>query len=137
MIAADNVTVAELNDRIGNVDMAPTLCALAGVNPDSNVVIDGRSFAPFLTGGSVDPWRKYFLLTRDSFPQVKFTFGEYSAEQDHNQGEYYNLLTDAPQTDSKYGDLEDDLLDLQDKLDVLRHCSGSGCRTAEETEIGT
>jgi arylsulfatase A-like enzyme len=138
---------------IGNVDMAPTLCALAGVTPDPNVVIDGRSFAPMLTGGSVGTWRKYFLLTRGAPPHknagfraryvneeeelVQFTFGEYDAQQDLNQGEFYNLdpTADPYQINSTYNGLGPDLLGLQNKLDALRNCSGSSCHIAEEVEV--
>jgi arylsulfatase A-like enzyme len=146
-----------VDKMIGNIDMAPTLCALAEeVTPDEGVEIDGRSFAPFLTGGNVDPWRKYFLLTRDSIPHknfgfradyingeeevVKFTFGEYTAEQVHNQGEYYNLDPEAVngdpyQLNSTYNGLGLDLGPLQIKLTALKGCSGDSCRTAENTEI--
>ena len=42
-----------------NIDLAPTISALAGVRP--GLPEDGRSFVPFLHGRSI-PWRHAFLV---------------------------------------------------------------------------
>jgi len=39
-------------DLVSNVDIAPTLFDLAGVDPGNDYTVDGRSFAPLLTGSS-------------------------------------------------------------------------------------
>lgn len=137
-----------VDELIGNVDLAPTLCALAGVTPDPTVELDGRSFAPLVTGGTVPEWRKYYLLTRLEGTHrnagfraeytdpvqglTKFTFGEYAFEQDENQGEYYDLNSDAPQINNGYNDLlEPTLLAYQTRLGNLSECHGDTCRAAE------
>ncbi len=49
-----------VNDEpVLNVDLAPTIARLAGVEPSQPV--DGRSFAPFLRGDTA-PWRTAYLL---------------------------------------------------------------------------
>lgn len=47
------------NEPVLNVDLAPTISALAGVKP--GLPQDGRSFVPFLHGERV-PWRHAFLV---------------------------------------------------------------------------
>ncbi len=45
---------------VGNVDFAPTFAQWAGATvPD---FVDGRSFAPLLSGGAADAWRQTFLI---------------------------------------------------------------------------
>lgn len=51
-----------------NIDLAPTIAALAGVEPQGPV--DGRSFAPLLRGDAV-PWRRAYLLEYLGRSQVR------------------------------------------------------------------
>ncbi len=50
---------SSIDEMILNVDVAPTLLALAGVQAPATM--DGRSFLPLLEGGSVANWRTEFL----------------------------------------------------------------------------
>lgn len=50
----------QIDAPVLNVDLAPTIAALAGVVVP--VPIDGRSIAPWLVGSSVPSWREDFLL---------------------------------------------------------------------------
>ena len=48
---------------ISNIDLAPTLCDLAGIGVPS--LMDGRSLAPLLKGnasGLGRPWRTHFMI---------------------------------------------------------------------------
>lgn len=51
----------KVNERLENIDLAPTLCALAGCSmgpyPTGQARPDGRSFAPILLGTSKTLWR--------------------------------------------------------------------------------
>jgi N-acetylglucosamine-6-sulfatase len=51
-----------INQLVGNIDLASTIAAMAGVTPPQNV--DGRSFFALLKGKHHRPWRKYFLTER-------------------------------------------------------------------------
>ena len=49
-----------MDQLVGNVDFAPTFAQWAGATvPD---FVDGRSFAPLLSGGAADGWRQAFLI---------------------------------------------------------------------------
>jgi len=48
------------NQPVLNIDLAPTIGALAGIQP--GLPEDGRSFLPFLEGGKQIPWRDGFLV---------------------------------------------------------------------------
>ncbi|MGI8687629.1 MAG: sulfatase-like hydrolase/transferase [Thermomicrobiales bacterium] len=49
-----------MDQLVGNVDFAPTFAQWAGASvPD---FVDGRSFAPLLTGATPDAWRQAFLI---------------------------------------------------------------------------
>ena len=54
----------KLPQLISNVDLAPTLCDLAGVAPPT--LMDGRSLAPLLVAGRAAeltrPWRTHFMI---------------------------------------------------------------------------
>ena len=53
----------QLNQLISNIDLAPTLCDLAGIAVPN--IMDGRSMVPLLTGshsGLDRPWRTHFMI---------------------------------------------------------------------------
>lgn len=58
-----------MQDIILNIDVAPTLVDLAGVTDRSQVVTDGESFKPLLSGNSTtqptSKWRTQFLIEHD------------------------------------------------------------------------
>ena len=51
-----------LDELISNIDIGPTLCALAGVPVPP--IMDGRSLVPLLTGAATldRPWRTHFMI---------------------------------------------------------------------------
>lgn len=58
-----------MDQLVGNVDFAPTFAQWAGASvPD---FVDGRSFAPLLTGGPPNQWRQAFLI--EHFTQMGAT----------------------------------------------------------------
>lgn len=128
---------SSIDHLVGNVDLAPTICEIAGARIDPRVKVDGRSFLPLVKGQSVT-WRNYFLLSRgkgEAYAGIRasdFTFVEFDAAQTGPDGEYYDLVADRPQLDNLYDSLSAPVLeDLQERVAALRTCSGSSCRAAE------
>lgn len=65
---------SKINEMIQNIDIAPTILELAGVDEPSNM--DGRSFAKILQGESM-PWRDtiyYEYFWERAFPQTPTVF---------------------------------------------------------------
>jgi arylsulfatase A-like enzyme len=61
IVRAPWTTHATTNSQpVLNVDLAPTISAIAGVTP--GLAQDGRSFLPFLYGSKIPTWRKSFLV---------------------------------------------------------------------------
>jgi N-acetylglucosamine-6-sulfatase len=56
----------QIDQFVGNVDLAPTIADLAGVSLATNP--DGRSLAPLLQGQSPSAWRQSFLLEQIKGP---------------------------------------------------------------------
>ncbi len=51
MIAADNAGSVNRTSAFAAIDLAPSLLAIAGVKPPSNVAFDGAALPEVLTGG--------------------------------------------------------------------------------------
>ncbi|MFH1741028.1 MAG: sulfatase [bacterium] len=51
---------SEVTEMVQNIDIAPTLLSVAGVEGPKEVRMDGRSFLPLLRGESI-PWRDHIL----------------------------------------------------------------------------
>lgn len=61
IVRGPGVPAGQINDKpVGNVDLAPTFAALAGVAAPA--FVDGRSLVPFLGGATPPTWRLAFLL---------------------------------------------------------------------------
>ena len=98
-LIAPGTTVTQM---VQNIDIAPTVLELAGVEPDS-AAIDGRSFLPLLQGRSV-PWRDSILYEyywEWNFPATPTVFAlrterykyiYYQGVWDHDG--FYDLETD-------------------------------------------
>jgi N-acetylglucosamine-6-sulfatase len=122
-----------------NNDFAPTIAELAGVSTPG--FVDGRSFAPLLTGSPPSFWRTAFLEegwleggtvvptpTHKSVHTQQYMFTEY----DTGERELYDLNADPYQLQSKRRVGNEQLYsELQTRLDSLRNCSSTGCRAAE------
>jgi N-acetylglucosamine-6-sulfatase len=65
-----------LSQMVMNMDVMPTVLALAGVRPPAEHLVDGRSFLPLLRGETV-PWREqvfYEYYWEWNFPQTPTQF---------------------------------------------------------------
>lgn len=129
-----------VDQLIGNVDLAPTFCEMAGVTP--GIAVDGRSFLPLVKGTPV-PWRNYYLLSRGKgepfagFRAADFVFNEFTEDQGAGnvRGEHYNLDVisgDLPELTNTYNNLtQTDLATYQERVEDLLACEGATCRTAD------
>lgn len=123
----------QIDQLIGNVDLAPTLAEAAGVvAPD---FVDGRSFLPIVRGEDV-PWRNSYLLGRggprgDGFAGVRtkrYTYLEYES----GEREFYDLVTDPYQLHNTYDTMPADLrVALHTRVKALRTCRAEACRATE------
>lgn len=129
---APGQTVTEM---VGNVDIAPTFAAAAGIVAPE--FVDGRSFLPLVAGGETT-WRNSYLIGRggpDGFAGVRtdqYTYVEY----DSGEGEFYDRAIDPYQLENTFDTMPDELRTaLHLRLEVLRVCSQEACRTAEAAPL--
>jgi arylsulfatase A-like enzyme len=130
----------------GNVDLAPTLAELAGVEIPH--FVEGRSLAPFLRGDYPAPtsWRQVFLLEQYSdegliapstgmsrpifvaLRTLRYKYVEYWT----GVRELYDLETDPYELENRGDTAPMELVaPLSSALQALARCSGAGCRAAE------
>jgi hypothetical protein len=113
------------NNLVLNIDLAPTIVALAGLTP--TIVPNGRSLVPFLTGTTPDPpWRDKFVIEhwedRDgmtTFAGVKSATEKY-VEYINGEKEYYRA-DDPDEINNQAANplYEDDVTRLEADLDAL------------------
>lgn len=130
-----------------NNDFAPTIADLANV--PTPAFVDGRSFAPLLTGSPPPSWRKAFLEegqletiatdtptpTHKSAHTQDHVLIEYDTTAEH---ELYDLALDPFQLQSITRAEDKPLYSaLETRLYNLRDCSGDACRRAESTSDTT
>jgi N-acetylglucosamine-6-sulfatase len=129
-----------------NNDFAPTIAELAGATTPA--FVDGRSFAPLLTGSAPYASRSAFLEegtletiatetptpTHKSVHTQDHMFIEYTETAEH---ELYDLVDDPFQLDSIPQTQNPQLYStLQSRLDALRSCSEAVCRANEwDTQV--
>jgi N-acetylglucosamine-6-sulfatase len=99
-VCGPGVEVETVDQLVGNVDLAPTFCDIAGIDleVDPPDVIDGRSFLPLLAAPSPN-WRTQFMLSRgQGKPFVGFRHAEewafavlFNPAAGEVPGEVYNL----------------------------------------------
>jgi arylsulfatase A-like enzyme len=150
-VCGPGVDVETVDQLVGNVDLAPTFCDIAGidlvVNPPD--LIDGRSFLPLLRGES-PAWRTQFLLSRG---QTKSFVGIRHADEwafaklvvpaaGEVPGEYYEHLDDPVgrfQLDNGYLTLAQDcpawLAAVETLVDNYSQCKGAECRIYDSESI--
>jgi arylsulfatase A-like enzyme len=127
-----------LPQMIGNVDLAPTICQIAGVTPGRPV--DGRSFLPLAQGSSI-PWRTRYLLERGgnnrAFKGIRsaenYVFTEFiEVVKGEVPGEYYNLAADPFELTNLYNSLPNSQKNnLRKLVKNLAKCKGDSCRVAD------
>ena len=106
-----------------DIDLAPTLAALAGVTPP---VVDGRSLVPLLTGSEV-PWRDDFLLEGFNneglvrYRGLRTATWKYVENRDSGESELYDLLVDPYELDNRAADfpMRATIETLQERLHAL------------------
>jgi arylsulfatase A-like enzyme len=116
-------------ELVANVDLAPTLVALAGAVPTR--IMDGRDLGPLLRGEDVK-WRGVMPLEarheRSSFDAVRTATHVYAL---HTTGEeeLYDLGADPAQLTSLHADPRHAAVkaELAEKLRSLHGCVGAGC----------
>jgi arylsulfatase A-like enzyme len=130
----------QVNELLGNVDIAPTICQMAGVTPGINV--DGRSFLPLVQGTTI-PWRNKYLIQRSdggkSFAGIrskdKYLYTELDdPDWGEVKGEYYNLNTDPFELTNGFNGLSGTTkATLHNRLNAYRVCAGNSCRVADSS----
>lgn len=127
-----------------NNDIAPSVAAMAGVEPPS--FVDGRSFLPLLHRPDM-PWRQSFLIERreterhemtdaavfDGIRTKHWTYVEYG----NGERELYDLERDPFQLDNRIGKVAPALVTaLSSRLAELKNCAAEDCRVAEDLHVG-
>ena len=112
-----------------NVDLAPTLLDLAGIDPPAGM--HGRSFAPLLEGRDV-PWRDAFLYEYYEYPAAHCVRKNRGIRTERwklihffeqpQEWELYDLETDPDETVNLAGrpDQRERVRQLRDRLEALR-----------------
>ncbi len=110
-----------------NADLAPTLVDLANAHPQ--LVMDGRSLIPVANNPSIAQGRE-LLIEQPGFAAIR-TEGYIYAEFSNGERELYDLSTDPFELQSRHADPAYTLVQAQlaARLDQLRTCTGSSCRT--------
>jgi arylsulfatase A-like enzyme len=134
---------SQVEQMVLNNDLAPTLAALAGVEPPA--FVDGRSFLPLLDGEAV-PWRQSFLIERretekhvltgaavfDAIRTQDWLYVEYG----NGEREFYDLEADPFQLDNRVASTDAPLEALADRLAELKNRAAVNCRELEDQPIG-
>ena len=126
---------AQVKDLVLNTDLAPTFAELAGLR---EFPADGRSLAPLLKDKD-SAWRSAVLL--EGFVGNRFrAYGAIRTEihkyvqYDNGEEELYDLQNDPYELESLHESANPSLVeDLKARLEVLRNCTGDGCRDAEDS----
>jgi arylsulfatase A-like enzyme len=115
---------------VANIDLAPTIAALAGVTP--GLTPDGISLVPYATSGKYRQKRAILLevspTNANTFNAIRTTKWVYSA-LGSGEEELYNVKTDPLQLKSKHAQasLANKKAKLAASLDVLDDCAGPVC----------
>ena len=133
----------KLKHLVGNIDIAPTIAALAGVAVPADV--DGRSITPLFTDSRPAPeaWRQsyltQFVIWEGSAPgiptwiglrTVRHTYAEYPAT---SELELYDNFVDPKQVNNIAGTADPSFLAwLSGQKAALSTCTGATCRTLED-----
>jgi N-acetylglucosamine-6-sulfatase len=124
----------KLDQLVGNVDLAPTIAAMAHAKPE--LIQDGVSLLPLLETGRWDVKRNDIILEAGPFdkPEQEYTglrtprymFAVYG----NGEQELYDLRADPYELDNRAGSPEYEAIrtQLTERLQRLRYCAGASCR---------
>ncbi len=84
-----------LDDLVDSTDFLPTICQAAGIEPPSDLVLDGHSLLPQLKGDKGTPreWI-YCWYAREGGPKPQFEFAMNQKYKLYRGGELFDLLRD-------------------------------------------
>jgi arylsulfatase A-like enzyme len=126
--------------NVGNVDIAPSMLAAAGVAPALKYPFDGRPFlnaAGLTTGTRTEEYLEYFVDDNRSIPDWSsvrtptYQYIEYYQSKSDTviYREYYDMANDPEQLVNLMADgnatNDPDVSTLHDRLLQYRHCSGT------------
>ena len=133
LVSGKNIPRGKTSDALlGNIDIAPTLVAMAGGTPPRN--IDGKSFAPLILDPSVnvdldregvliENWEIEYqsdMQVAAQYTSLRMQDSIYTEWADGRK-EYYNLKNDPDQTNNLFTDLDSETKrELWDKLHNAR-----------------
>jgi arylsulfatase A-like enzyme len=125
---------SRIENLVLNTDFVPTIADLA----DISLPADGRSFSSLLRGE--DPtWRSAVLLkaagggSPPSYTGVRTETYKY-VEYQTGEKELYDLRYVSYETESLHETAGSPLIqELKAKLNMLKTCTGDGCREAEDS----
>jgi N-acetylglucosamine-6-sulfatase len=137
IVRGPGVPVRTLDHMVAAIDLAPTFAALAQIEAPASV--DGKSLGPLLGASppSFDDWRKDLLaeweLIGEGLPSWAalrtrtWIYVDYPAVAGR---EYYDLVDDPYQIQSRHGSLEQARRDqILARIGQLQTCRGASCRT--------
>ncbi len=125
---------ATASQLASNVDLAPTILALAGVDPGR--VVDGQPLLPLALDPDLERDRALLIEgfsrgRRAGLPYAAVRTGRWLyIEYETGETELYDLQADPQQLDSRHAapELAGVRADLAARLAILRDCSGASCR---------
>jgi N-acetylglucosamine-6-sulfatase len=136
VVRGPGVPAGESFDQlVANIDIAPTVLDLAGVEVPS--WMDGRSLRPFFDGTAPGSWRMSLLMENMEGPGERAPRPPYSGvrhqdevyvEYGSGEAEYYDLKADPYQLENRPQDAPQA---IKDQLAALKDCAGNGCRKAD------
>jgi arylsulfatase A-like enzyme len=124
------------NELVVNTDYLPTFTDLAGISTPGYV--DGRSLRPILEGSTSTTWRTAFLLElkaqrngdRPALYGVRTSDGKKYIEYRDGERELFDLSRD-PYELRDYYSAGAPPTGLASRIDALKTCAGTSCRSAE------
>jgi N-acetylglucosamine-6-sulfatase len=114
------------DEMVLNIDVAPTIAALAGATTPPSV--DGRSFAPLLAGQSIS-WRWRFLIESHFNSNNRGVRTEHWKYLESSDGfsELYDLHTDPDETNNLALADTATASRMRRYVSRMRNCSGASC----------
>ena len=130
---------ATSNLLAANVDIAPTVLEIAGLDP-AEYAMDGRSLLGPMVGASEPGWRTSLMLEIPErlsvgIPPWRAIRDDATlyVENDNGERELYRMDTDPYQKNNVAHEAQEaELLEMSQRLDTMREAEGEAMRAAEE-----